>query len=296
MALMREVPPYASATPQGDEVAASLDEARRQAEETSEERADVERGLNRAQVLAAVSSTADLIAHEIGSPLNIILGRARLAAASPDCPESIRTDLEMIASQCDRISQAVWGLLATSRIPRHKGDACDVAEVAERVLQFVEPDARWYGVSMALELGNSGTDAALNTRVGFDEERVFQILFNLCMNALEVRAEGGRVVFRLASSAHDAHISQPVVLDIEDQGPVLQRPEEQAKDGPISSLFSDKSGKVVRRARDLRLMLARELIANPGGSIEILPGGDGGTIYRVTFQARSAPNNGEERR
>jgi signal transduction histidine kinase len=268
----------------------------RYAEETSEERADVERGLNRAQVLAAVSSTADLIAHEIGSPLNIILGRARLAAASPDCPESIRTDLEMIASQCDRISQAVWGLLAASRIPRPNGDACDVAEVAERVIQFVEPDARWYGVNVALEIRESQSGAGFNTRVGFDEERVFQILFNLCMNALEVRAEGGRVVFRLAPSGHHAHIGYPVVLDIEDQGPAVQQPQEQAKDVPVSSLFSDKSGKVVRRARDLRLMLARELIANPGGSIELLPGGDGGTVYRVIFQTKSAPLMEEERR
>lgn len=283
---MSSAPAYAAATPQEGEAAASLDGARRPAEEMSEERADVERGLNRAQVLAAVSSTADLIAHEIGSPLNIILGRARLAAASPSCPENIRTDLQLIASQCERISQAVWGLLATSRIPRSKGDTCDVAEVAERVIQFVEPDARWYGVGVALELGHPVNPA--NTRVGFDEERVFQILFNLCMNALELRAEGGRVVFRLAPSGHRTHIGHPVVLDIEDHGPAIQQPEEQAKDGSITSLFSDRSGKVVRRARDLRLMLARELIASPGGSIEILPTGDGGTFYRVIFQAKSS--------
>jgi signal transduction histidine kinase len=240
-------------------------------------------------VLAAVSSTADLIAHEIGSPLNIILGRARLAAASPDCPEGIRTDLHMIASQCDRISQVVWGLLASSRIPRSiNGDTCDVAEVAERVIEFVEPDARWYGVSVALELGDSRSVAGRDTRVGFDEERVFQILFNLCMNALEMRAEGGRVVFRLAHLNGRSNIGQSVVLDVEDQGPTIQEPPGQTKGEPIPSLFSDKSGKVARRARELRLMLARELITTPGGSIELLPARDGGTTYRVTFQAKLA--------
>lgn len=67
----------------------SLAEARARLEQEESARLGVERKLQHAQALAAVGQVAASIGHEIGSPLNVILGRARRTADRLSCPEPI---------------------------------------------------------------------------------------------------------------------------------------------------------------------------------------------------------------
>jgi signal transduction histidine kinase len=95
---------------------AAEEEARRVGEESA--RLGAERKLQHARALAAVGRVAASIAHEIGSPLGVILGRARLLAQQPGCGEALRKDLMTIAEQSERISRVVARLLSVARPPK----------------------------------------------------------------------------------------------------------------------------------------------------------------------------------
>jgi len=102
-----------------------LDEARQRVVTESEHALDLEQQLRRAETLAVAGKLASGIAHEVGTPLNIISGRAEMVLASlpPDHPG--REDLERIIQQIDRVSNivrflldAVWlGKLEIQRVP-----------------------------------------------------------------------------------------------------------------------------------------------------------------------------------
>ena len=81
----------------------------------SDRAVDLEQQLRRAETLAVAGKLTSGIAHEVGTPLNIISGRAEILLRSlpPDHPG--RPDLEVIVAQTDRISAIIRSLLDTVR-------------------------------------------------------------------------------------------------------------------------------------------------------------------------------------
>lgn len=279
-------------------MARSLEDARDRAEIEDRERAAVERRLDRAQVLAAVSSTADLLAHGIGSPLNTILGRARLSASLPGCPEEVRSALDTIAVQCDRIARVVADMLAVSRTPREPSvNRCDVVNVAADVQSFLRPECSNRGVPVNIERGSVSA-----ATIELDAERTFQIIFNLCLNAVEAQPRGGSVSVRFLAPPGRAEGERHVAIEIEDQAPEAPASSAEPRGAggaggmDSASRFLDTSARIERAAREMRLVLVQGLVSDTGGTIELMRGARGGSIYRVTLRARDVSFRGAQAR
>lgn len=266
-------------------MARSLEESRERTEVESRERAAVERRLDRAQVLAAVSSTADMLAHGIGSPLNTILGRARLTASLPGCPEEIRSALDTIAGQCDRIARVVADMLAVSRTPREPSvNRCDLVKVAIDVQSFLRTECASRDMPMEVERG-----CVTAATIELDAERTFQIIFNLCLNAIEAQPCGGSVTVRFLVPPGRAEGEGHVAVEIEDHALAASPSSTERRSiGSVdtSSRFLDTSARIERAAREMRLVLVQGLVSDTGGTIELMRGSRGGSIYRVTLRAR----------
>src|SRR5262249_41265497 len=90
-------------------------EARRRLIAEVEAREALETSLQRTDKLAAVGQLSAGLAHEIGSPLQVLNGRARALAARTDVPADVRRTAEILASESDRITRIVEQLLTFSR-------------------------------------------------------------------------------------------------------------------------------------------------------------------------------------
>lgn len=251
---------------------ASLVDARARVEHEEATRVAVERKLQHAQALAAVGQVAASIGHEIGSPLNVILGRARRLADQPGCPPSMRGELDTIAVQSERISRVVARLLVTARPPQSVGSGSDVFQVVREALSFLGPECRQSGVRTRVE--HDGQPA----RVALDADRLFQVVFNLCLNALQAQRDGGEITVRLLS-----HGAPKVAFEVEDRGPGV--PAEFAEH-VFDAFFTSKGD---RGGSGLGLAIVGGIVQEAGGTVELVPTDHGGARFRVGLPAGPSP-------
>ncbi|MCC6553377.1 MAG: HAMP domain-containing protein [Polyangiaceae bacterium] len=243
---------------------AEREEAARIAEE--EARLAVERRLQHAQALAAGGQVAASMGHEIGSPLNVVLGRARRLADQPGCPEPIRGELETIAAQSERISRIVARLLTAARPARSHGRTSDIAQVAQEALAFLAPECRHRRVRARLEPGAAPAVAAL------DPDRLFQVIFNLCLNAIQAQREGGEIMVRVSPAA-----GRKVSFEVEDRGPGV--PPDVAPH-VFDAFFTSKGD---GGGTGLGLTIVSGIVREVGGAVALAPAEPTGARFRVTL-------------
>jgi signal transduction histidine kinase len=98
-----------------DRMCIRLEDAYRTLELENEAKLRLERDLRQSEQLATLGKLASRLAHEIGTPLNVIQGRAEQLLRREHLLEKDRAFLEVIVSQIDRISGFITQLLARAR-------------------------------------------------------------------------------------------------------------------------------------------------------------------------------------
>jgi signal transduction histidine kinase len=252
----------------------SLREARAHAEHEEEVRVGVERRLQHAQALAAVGQVAASIGHEIGSPLGVILARAQRTLELAHCPSDIKEELDTIARQSERISRVVARLLDVARPSMRKTeDGSDLALVAEEVLGFIAPECRRRRVTARIERHGGILRAAL------DADQLFQVVFNLCMNALEAQPDGGALTVRTFPLANGARAggAGKVVIEVEDAGCGVPS---EAADRIFDAFFTTKAD---CGGSGLGLAIVSGIVREAGGSVELVSGRKVGACLRITL-------------
>jgi signal transduction histidine kinase len=256
----------------------SLRQARQTLEREEAKRMATDRKLQHARALAAVGQVAASIAHEIGSPLNVILGRARRAAGLVECPERVRRELETIAEQSERISRVVSGMLAVARPPRGTRSSADAAVVLADVLAFVEPECRQRRIAVELR----GADAPV--LLALEADQLFQVLFNLCLNAIEAQPNGGRLAVRVC---RDLEGEPPrAAIEVEDDGPGVPADLAERIFDPFFTTKADRGGS------GLGLDIANGIAREAGGRVELCARNGHGACFRVSLPTAPAADTG----
>ncbi len=89
------------------------------------------------------------IAHEVGTPLNIISGRAEILLRSLPADHPGRPDLEVIVGQIDRISGIIRSLLDTVRQQKPEIQPVPIPPLLQRLVPLLDHMARRRGVTIA---------------------------------------------------------------------------------------------------------------------------------------------------
>ncbi len=143
--------------------------------------------LVRADKLATMGALATGIAHEVSTPLGVILGRAeQLLPKQPD--DRARRAVEIITEQTERISAVVRGFLALARGGQPALSRCDPAALAHAATTLVEHRFEKAHLHLDVDVGPDLPKVAC-------EPRLFeQVLVNLLLNACDACADGGTSV------------------------------------------------------------------------------------------------------
>jgi signal transduction histidine kinase len=158
---------------------------------------ELERRLQHAERLATVGTLASGLAHEIGTPMGVIRGRAEHLLHSEPNPDKARRGLEIIVTQIDRVSRIVRMLLDYGRSRESRRAVCDLRQIVNHALSLMETEAARRHVKVRAELGDQPLLAEC------DAGQLQQVFVNLEMNALDAMTpQGGMLRIRAESGAN----------------------------------------------------------------------------------------------
>ncbi|MCB9662899.1 MAG: hypothetical protein H6732_02215 [Alphaproteobacteria bacterium] len=155
------------------------------------QRESLERQLREADKLIVVGQLAAGVAHEIGSPLQVMIGRARLLATDAGQSPEVRRQGGLIVEHAQRIAGIVERLQDVVRRRPARLRSVDLVQPVEKVMWLLEPEAKRRGVTLAW------APAAAPVTVRADPDEVQQVVLNLALNALQATPSGGRVEVRV---------------------------------------------------------------------------------------------------
>jgi two-component system, NtrC family, sensor kinase len=167
-----------------------LGETNRQLGAATEARIAALEQLRHADRLVTVGQLASGVAHELGTPLNVMSGRAKMIARGMVAGDAVMDSARIIAEQAARIAAIIRQLLDFSRRREPSLGPADLRPIVTRTVELLATLARKRGVVLAVE----GSEDALAARV--DPGQIQQVLTNLVVNGLQAM-DGGRLVVRL---------------------------------------------------------------------------------------------------
>jgi len=234
-------------------MAGRLDETQDQRRRAEESRAVLERQFRHAERLAAVGKLANVIAHEVGTPLHVIAGRARHLGRGLPKDDPRREDVESIREQVSRITRTMKHVLQSSRAIPVRREPVDLGQVVRDVAGIVSPEYAARSVDLRVSLPPLPTLHA-------DADGLTQVLLNLLTNALAATPPGGRVEIAGTAVARDGRAG--VALSIADNGTGIA-PEhlERIFDPFFSTKRSDGTG--------LGLSICRDIVRAHEGDITV---------------------------
>lgn len=258
-----EIRELASAFNHMAERLAELREQRRQAEER---RSLLQRQLRYAEKLAAIGKLASVIAHEVGTPLNVISGRARiLGRGLPDGDPRV-ADIAVIRDQAGRITRTMQQILQFSRPMPARQEPVALPAIVQAVTTLLDYEFAARQVHVTLEM-----PPELPT-VWADADQLTHILLNLLMNALAATGPGGRVTVRAAPAQREALAG--VELTVTDTGVGIQ-PED------LPHIFEPFFSTKPSGGAGLGLSICQDLVRAHQGRITVESKPDAGSRFAV---------------
>jgi signal transduction histidine kinase len=163
----------------------------------------------RAEKLATAGQLAAGIAHEIGTPLGVIRGRAEVALDRLGSEHPQAHGQQVIIAQIDHVSRLIGQLLDYVRPQAPVVQSVDLGAALTTVAGLLGAEAGKRKIALTV-------DVADGTRpLRADPGQLQQVLVNLTMNALDACSPGGTVVLRARPApGDDGH----VVLEVADDG------------------------------------------------------------------------------
>ena len=226
------------------------------------ERKRLQEQLRRTERIAELGTLASGMAHEIGTPMNVILGRAEyLMDRVKD--EPVKRGLQTIVVQVERITRVMNQLLAFARRKSpDRGSVALKAIIENSVEMFQERMAR---NRVLVEL--KAEEPCPNVLA--DTDQMSQVLINLIMNAVHAMPDGGTLRIGLAQENDMAK------LTVADTGHGI--PQEALKK-IFEPFFTTKE---FGKGTGLGLTVVKGIIEEHQGSIAVESVAGGGTTFTI---------------
>ncbi len=245
------------------------------------EKISLERGLRHQDKLASIGQLATGLAHEIGTPLNVISGRAEylLQKKSNDHPDV--KNLNIIIRQADRIAATMQQMLAFSRKPSAGFKTVSPAKVIDEAFSLCRLKQRADCPQVELE------QQSMVENLMADEDGLRQLFVNLMLNSFHAMPEGG--IVRITSVETEDN-SGDVRIIYEDNGPGIPA---DVVDRIFDPFFTTKE---VGEGTGLGLFMVASIVQEHQGRIELDEEVETGVRFIIDLPRQPAGTNGKEKK
>ncbi len=221
--------------------------------------------LRHTEKLSTVGQIAAGIAHEVGTPLNVVDGRAKMIISEPLEHEEIVNCARIIKNQSERITLIIRQLLDYSRKKKsHHKTLESVETIINQVFYLLSPIAAKQDIILVL---NIAPETKMVCRM--DAQQIQQVFMNVIMNSIQATPKGKNVQVEVSNSKlksmtyTDDQIRNFIRIDVIDEGAGI--PEDQLQE-IFTPFFTTKQ---IGLGTGLGLSIARELLEEHGGWIEV---------------------------
>jgi len=223
--------------------------------------------LARAGRLAALGQAAANMAHQIGTPLNLISTYVQLLIQSTP-PEADSLDrLKAIQEQVAKVTAIVRAALDYSRPPAVPHERADLGTLVRRVCQMATPMLEDAGVQVQVVVPDQPVDLLA------DSVQLELALLNLISNSVDAMSSGGRLTVRLE------RVNDRLCLEIEDTGSGIP-PE------LVPHIFDPwVTTKAQGKGSGLGLSIARQVVGSHGGTIRVDNRPGKGAVFTIDLPA-----------
>jgi signal transduction histidine kinase len=258
-------------------MAGALDAAARRVAGESDARLRALEQLRHADRLTTVGKLASGLAHELGTPLNVVAGRAKMIATGEiESTEESAESARIIVEQVERMTRIVRQLLDFAR--RRPVEKCgtDLGSLVRQTTSLLEPLAAKRGVALRCE------EPAGPVRATVDASQIQQALTNLVVNAVHASAREHSVGITVSTRDEapegllGPRLGGPwALIEVRDQGVGI--PAEQLR-AVFDPFFTTKA---VGEGTGLGLSVAHGIAEEHGGWIDVESEPQQGSRFRI---------------
>jgi two-component system sensor histidine kinase PilS (NtrC family) len=234
--------------------------------------------IKRGEQLAAVGRLSAAIAHEIRNPLASISGSIQLLRSDLVLDESNQRLMDIVAREVERLNAIITDFLAYARPRPLQYADVDIHKLISGTLDLL---CNGFPEGGTVTIRTEFTAAAPTLAV--DPQGLRQVIWNLCLNAVEAMHHQGTLTVRTAVQpafnqlyrGHDefSRAAQELIIDVVDTGPGMPL---EVKEKIFEPFYSTKEG-----GTGLGLATVDRIIYNHKGKIEVESQLDHGTMMRI---------------
>jgi signal transduction histidine kinase len=234
----------------------------------------LQEALARAERMAAVGEMAASVAHQVGTPLNLVSGYVQMIREDPNTQTVVRQRLEIVEAQLSQVTRILRTMLDEARQPSPRV-ATSVGLIVDRACTIARPRLARSGVQLDVRLDDGLPPVDANA------PQLELALLNLVTNALDAMPAGGTLSIRGRPTGAGLR------LEVADSGPGI------AAD-LLPHLFEPwVTTKPVGHGTGLGLGIVREVVKAHGGEIHAANQPAGGAVFTIDLpRSRAAvPSN-----
>jgi two-component system sensor histidine kinase PilS (NtrC family) len=147
----------------------------------------LEREVRMQDRLAAVGRLSNAIAHEIRNPLSSIAGSAGMLAGIADLSDDHRALLQIVIRESERLNAIITDFLSYSRNRQYKLTQVDLLPLLDDTLTLLEHRLTIEGAGIIIERDYQAPEVMVLA----DGDKIKQVFWNFCENAVRAMREGG---------------------------------------------------------------------------------------------------------
>jgi signal transduction histidine kinase len=265
-----------------NEMTFSLRESRGETQRQNEAKLALEQRLGQTEKLATIGQLAAEIAHEVGTPLNVIAGRAKAIKRKAKDSEVVEKNAEIVAEQTARITRIIQRLLDFTR---RKVGSTGKAEINLNELSLTTMELL-AGQFAAAKVKTRLERAEGLPKVAGDADRLQQVLINLLLNAVQAMPDGGNLTVETGAEKRtrpglEGSVEQKFVsIVVRDTG--IGIPED-IREKIFDPFYTTKEG---QGGTGLGLAVCSGIVKEHDGWIDVESSDAGaGTVFRVYLPA-----------
>ncbi|MGE0683443.1 MAG: sensor histidine kinase [Candidatus Binatia bacterium] len=244
----------------------------------------LQREMARVEPLAALGRIMGSIAHELGTPLNSVLGYSQLLAQE-DLSQEARESLEVITAQTHRMTDIIQHYLGRTRDAGRNYQSIDINTLIENTVHILKPSFLQHKVQMAMTVAEKlplihGESASLQ-----------RMLINIINNGIDAMEDGGRLQITTRVSAPTEATQPGVIIEVTDTGNGIP-PE------VLPHIFEPLvTTKAPGKGTGLGLAICQEIVKSHGGALSISSEVGKGTCAQIFLPIKDhvvRPRQGEK--